>query len=112
MRTKVKMARPELTLSRILEALGQELIDATDEEVMAAAKDLGMDSNMKASAAFAGLRYPATPQLSDFFDLDACRTLQYSTQQIEDAGQRASKPKTRKSRPPVFSAERKDSSDK
>jgi hypothetical protein len=40
-----------------------------------AAKDLGMDPNMPGSAAFAGLKYPATAQLSDFFDLDACRQL-------------------------------------
>jgi hypothetical protein len=55
MRTKVTAARPEVSLSRLLEALEQELIDASDEEIMAAAADLGMNPAMKGSAAFAGL---------------------------------------------------------
>jgi len=75
MRTKVSKASPEDALTRLLEALGQELIDASDEEVIQAAKDLGMDPTMRASAAYAGLRYPARPQLSDFFDLDVLRRL-------------------------------------
>ena len=71
MRTKVKVALPEVVLTRILEAFGQELIDASDEEIMEAAKDLGMDPQMKGSGAFAGLTFPARWQLSDFFDLEA-----------------------------------------
>jgi hypothetical protein len=70
MRTRIKSALPEVALSRILEILGQELIDASDEEIKQAAKDLGMNPQMKGSAAFAGLKFPAEWQLSDFFELD------------------------------------------
>jgi hypothetical protein len=70
MRTKVKKLSPELTLTHILDALAQELIDASDEEILEAAKDLGMDVRMRESAAFAGVTYTAKPQLSDFFDLE------------------------------------------
>ena len=69
-RTKVTASSPESSLIRLLAALEQELIDASDEEIVQAAKDLGMDPLMKGSAVFAGLIYPATPQRSDFFDLD------------------------------------------
>ena len=73
MRTKVTAALPEAVLTRILEAFGQELIDASDEEIMLAARDLGMDLQMKGSAAFAGLTFPAKWQVSDFFDVEALR---------------------------------------
>jgi hypothetical protein len=71
MRTKVTKtsASPEVKLTRVLEALEQELIDASDEEILAAAMELGMNPKMKGSALFAGLKYPARPQLADFFDL-------------------------------------------
>jgi len=71
MRTKVKTASrsAEARLARILQALEQELLDASDEEILAAAADLGMNPKMKGSAAFAGLKYHHTPQLSDFFEL-------------------------------------------
>jgi hypothetical protein len=72
MRTKVTKDPSERALTRILDAFAQELIDASDAEVLEAAKDLGMDPNMKWSAAFAGVIYPAPGhlQLSDFFDLE------------------------------------------
>jgi hypothetical protein len=73
MRTKVTKApasaSPEAKLTRVLEALEQELIDASDEEILAVAMELGMNPKMKGSALFAGLKYPARPQLADFFDL-------------------------------------------
>lgn len=55
---------------RILDAVAQELADASDEEIREAAKDLGMDLTMRWSAAFAGLNYPepGNLQLSDFFE--------------------------------------------
>jgi hypothetical protein len=71
MRTKVKVALPEVVLTRILDAFGQELMDASDEEIMQAARDLGMDPQMKGSGAFAGLTFPAKWQLADFFDVEA-----------------------------------------
>lgn len=40
---------------RLLTALERELIEATDEEVLEAARDLGMDPAMKGSAAFFGV---------------------------------------------------------
>ena len=75
MRTKVKVALPEVALTQILDALGQELIDASDEEIMEAAKDLGMDPNMKGSAAFLGLTFPTRVNVSDVFDLEAIKDL-------------------------------------
>ena len=75
MRTKVKGASPYVVLTRILEALAEELIYASDEEIIEAAKELGMNTEMRESAAFAGLKYPAKPQLSDFFEFEVCRKL-------------------------------------
>ena len=71
MRKNVKKTAtsPEARLTRVLEALERELIDASDEEILAAAMELGMNPKMKGSALFAGLKYPARPQLADFFDL-------------------------------------------
>ena len=84
MRSKVKAPAHEVVaLNRILQGLEQELIDASDEEVIAAAKDLGMDPSMQGSAVFAGLKFPARPQLSDFFDLDAMQPLQGPVKRIE-----------------------------
>ena len=40
---------------RLLVALERELIEATDEEILEAARDLGMDPTMKGSAAFFGV---------------------------------------------------------
>jgi hypothetical protein len=71
MRAKVNRPLPDTALTRILDALEIELIDASDDEILAAAKELGMDPTRKDSAAFSGVMYPEKPQLSDFFDLDA-----------------------------------------
>ena len=73
MRTKVKVASPEAVLTHILEAFGQELIDASDEEIMETARELGMNLQMKGSGAFAGLTFPAKWRVSDFFDIEALR---------------------------------------
>ncbi len=73
--TRLRTTSPEVALAWILQALEKELIDASDEEILEAAKDLGMDPEMKLSAAFKGLTYPSRWQLSDFFELDFCRTL-------------------------------------
>jgi hypothetical protein len=53
-----------------LEALAADLVEATDDEVMQAAKDLSMNPQMKGSAVFAGIKYPAKPRLSDFYDTE------------------------------------------
>lgn len=75
MRMKLKTARPDAALTRLLEALEQDLLEASDEEILQTAKDLGMDPTMKGSAAFAGIRYRTKPRLSDFFDTDLGRSL-------------------------------------
>ena len=69
MRTKVATIQQAAGFERVLEALGQELIESTDEELLQAAKDLGMDPTMRGSAAFMGLKYPAIPRMSDFFEM-------------------------------------------
>jgi hypothetical protein len=51
----------------------QDLLNATDEEILLVAKDLGMNLAQRESAAFAGLKYPAKPQLADFFDFAICK---------------------------------------
>jgi hypothetical protein len=76
MPTKVKRVSPDVTLARVLAALEQELIDATDVEIREAAQDLGMNVDMKGSAAFAGLRYPAKARFSDYFGPDAVARFQ------------------------------------
>ncbi len=54
---------------RLLAALERELIEATDEEILEAAKDLGMNPEMKGSAAFFGItklvRLPCGPDDPD-----------------------------------------------
>jgi hypothetical protein len=69
MRKQLRLAPATLALTRILNALEQELIDASSKEILLAARELGMHPEMKGSAAFAGLSYPAPPKLADFFEL-------------------------------------------
>jgi hypothetical protein len=56
-------------------ALEQELVDATDAEIREAAQELGMDLDMKGSAAFAGLKFPAKARFSEYFGPDALARL-------------------------------------
>lgn len=49
--------RPVLSLERILVALERELLEATDEEILDAARELGMNPAMRGSSAFFGLKY-------------------------------------------------------
>ena len=76
MRTKIKRIPPDTALMRIMDALAQEAIEASDEEVTEAAAELRMDLNSRESAAFAGLTYFAQPQLSEFFSVDVSKSLQ------------------------------------
>jgi hypothetical protein len=80
MRAKVKPIPSERALTRMLNAFAQELIEASDEEVLQAARDLGMDPNMKGSAAFLGVIHATPRRLSDFFDPEAVRQLLLMTQ--------------------------------
>jgi hypothetical protein len=52
--------RPERGLERLLYALERDVIDATDEEILAAAREFGMNPTMKGSAAFFGVTLPAS----------------------------------------------------
>jgi hypothetical protein len=114
MRTKVKVASPDAVLTRILEAFGQELIDASDEEIMEAAKDLGMDPQMKGSGAYAGLTFPAKWQLSDFFDVEAIKQhiAREATVRIGNAISTGPESKARRSIRSGISTHRKDSGQK
>jgi hypothetical protein len=70
MRTKLILAQTEGALDRLLDALASELGEATDEEILEAAKELGMNPLMKGSAAFLGLRIPPAAdfmQWAEFF---------------------------------------------
>jgi hypothetical protein len=99
MRTKVKVLSSEVVLDRLLEALGQELIDASDEEIIEAARSLGMDPKTRGSAAFAGLRYPSKPQFSDFFDLETCTKLRVVAERKPHQARRAALSTQRKDPP-------------
>jgi hypothetical protein len=54
--------RPDVGLEKLIHGLEQELLEAADEEFMAGARDLGMNPEMKGSAAFLGVKN-LTPQL-------------------------------------------------
>ena len=46
--------RPELGFERLLAALGQDLLEAPDEEILAVANELGQKPGMKGSMALLG----------------------------------------------------------
>jgi hypothetical protein len=54
--------RPDVGLERLIHGLEQELLEAADEEFMAAAHDLGMNPESKGSAALLGVK-DLSPQL-------------------------------------------------
>jgi len=81
---------------RIMDALAQEAIEASDEEVTEAAADLRMDLNSRESAAFAGLTYFARPQMSEFFSLDVSKSLQAPAEGV--AGNPPARPNDRQRR--------------
>jgi len=57
------MKSPRVTskLERLLLELERELTEATDEEILAAARELGMNPAMKGSAAFFGVKLLVRP---------------------------------------------------
>jgi len=61
---------PAAALTRLLDALEVVLVESSDEEIMQAAMDLGMNPQMKGSAAFAGIKYRTKPRQSDFYDIE------------------------------------------
>jgi hypothetical protein len=82
MRTKIKRIAPDAALLRIMDALAQDAIEASDEEVTQAAAELRMDLNSRESAAFSGLSYFAKPQLSEFFSDLASNSLRAPAKEI------------------------------
>jgi hypothetical protein len=54
--------RPDVGLERLIHGLERELLAAPDEEFVAGARDLGMNPEMKGSAAFVGVKN-LSPQL-------------------------------------------------
>jgi hypothetical protein len=54
--------RPDVGLERLIHGLEKELLEATDEEFMAGAHELGMNPGSKGSAAFVGVK-DLSPQL-------------------------------------------------
>jgi hypothetical protein len=109
MRTKLTQSTPAAALGRILDQLDRELIEASDEDILEAARDLGMNPMMKGSAAFLGLQFFS---FAEFFDSDALQgLLQERAAQKAAAPQLTSKRKARRPKPEK-SIERKDSADK
>ena len=51
----MRKTRSDLALERLLAALERELLEATDAEILAAAKELGIDPTMKGSSALFGV---------------------------------------------------------
>jgi hypothetical protein len=96
MRTKLTIANPEAALGRILDALASELIAVSDEEILEAAKELGMNPMMKGSAAFIGLRIPAIADVADFFDPEILKSLAFARAQAFAADEAAAKSKPRR----------------
>jgi hypothetical protein len=85
MRTKLTLSNPVAALERIIDLLAWELVAVSDEEILEAAKELGMKPMMKGSAAFIGLQIPASPDFTEFFDPDILRGLALArTQQLVD----------------------------
>jgi len=112
MRTKVKTGSPDLVLTHILDAFARELIDVSDAEILEAAKDLGMDPRTRTSAAFAGVIYPARPQLSDFFDMDLPKRLQGAAERMAKDPPAEQKSKLRRAKRSQISSERKNPTNK
>jgi hypothetical protein len=73
---------------RVLDALAQEAIDASDEDIAEAAADLRMDLDRQGSSAFAGLTYFARPQLLDFFDVEMLKRAQALPEPIAEPAQK------------------------
>jgi hypothetical protein len=66
-------------LQRVLAALEAELLQASDEEVRRAARDIGIDPDpdpdMKGSIAWLGIFHSTSRRIEDVFDMEAVRGL-------------------------------------
>lgn len=70
MRKELISSRSELALERVLLGLERELVNAADDDIIAAAADLGMDVTMKGSAAFLGVLHSLPRRVEDIFEPD------------------------------------------
>lgn len=61
----MKITRPEIGFERLLAALGQDLLDAGDEEILAVADELGLKPGMKGSMALFGVTFAAQLKKQD-----------------------------------------------
>jgi hypothetical protein len=104
MRAKVKSVSHEAVLTRVLEGLEPELIEATDEDITQAAQDLGMDLSMKGSAAFMGLKSPFKLDVAEIFDLSA-----FDAEQVASLRRRYEEWKEGRAKGAPLPRERKDS---
>jgi hypothetical protein len=75
MRNQMKNTFPETALERVLESLETELIEASDEEILAAARELGQNPMMKGSIAFAGVMFTSRTVFAEFFDPETLQRL-------------------------------------
>lgn len=73
MRKELIASPSEIALGRVLAGLERELVEATDEDIAAAAADLGVDPAMKGSAAFLGLLHARPRRIEDIFDVESLR---------------------------------------
>jgi hypothetical protein len=62
----MKTTRPDAALERLLVALENELLEVTDEEILAVAVELGMNPAMKGSAAFFGVTLLVRPVTASY----------------------------------------------
>jgi hypothetical protein len=80
------MNSPEVMLARISVGLECELLAASDDEILQAAEDLGMNPTMKGSAAFAGVKYPAgARQFRDFFGITDWDDVPFDAERLAQA---------------------------
>lgn len=61
MRSKITAAHPAAAFERVLDVLAPELVDSTDDELLEAARDPGMNPARRGSAAFVGVKYSNAP---------------------------------------------------
>ncbi len=71
--------RPDVGLERLIHGLEQELLAAPDEEFVAGARDLGMNPDMKGSAAFIGVKN-MSPQILEALRAPTASTWTRGTQ--------------------------------
>jgi hypothetical protein len=109
MRTKLTLTTPAAALGRILDQMDRELIEASDEDILEAARDLGMNPLMKGSAAFLGLQFFS---FAEFFESDGLKSLLQERAALKAAAPQMASKRTARRPKSERSIERKDPADK